>query len=111
MLPNLRKTYSIPNLLSLEEYGSFSDGEVDAFWVDEATADLSKYTKLEELKKNFPDFLGCFDNLSEFPFVVDNKVIVEAKPTPIFNALKTANMVRLRPIQLLREDSNLGPSP
>ncbi len=32
-------------------------------------------------------------------FTVDNKVIVEAKPTPIFEALKTANMVKFRTIQ------------
>ncbi|EKE06261.1 MAG: recombinase [uncultured bacterium] len=33
-------------------------------------------------------------------FTVDNKVIIEAKPTPIFEALKTANMVKLRQVQL-----------
>ena len=43
-------------------------------------------------------------------FIVDNKVIVEAKPTPILNALKTANMVRLRQVQLPRQDSNLRPT-
>ena len=31
----------------------------------------------------------------------------EAKPTPILNALKTANMVRLRQIQLENRNSNI----
>jgi DNA invertase Pin-like site-specific DNA recombinase len=43
-------------------------------------------------------------------FVVDNKEIVEANPTPIFNALKNANMARLRTTELPREDSNLEPT-
>lgn len=33
-------------------------------------------------------------------FTVDNKVIAEATPTPIFIALKAANMVKLRQVQL-----------
>lgn len=37
-------------------------------------------------------------------FVMDNKVIAEANPTPIFNALKTANIVRLRQVQLSLSD-------
>ena len=43
-------------------------------------------------------------------FVIDNKVIIEAKPTPIFEALLHANMVRLMKTQLPRQDSNLQPS-
>jgi hypothetical protein len=43
-------------------------------------------------------------------FVIDNKVIVEAKPTPIFETLLSTNMVRLRQVQLLRVDSDHGPS-
>ncbi len=39
-------------------------------------------------------------------FVIDNKVIVEAKPTPIFEALLAAKMVRLIKTQLPRLDSN-----
>ena len=37
---------------------------------------------------------------SKEKFVVENKKIIEAKPTPIFVALFCANMVRLRPIVL-----------
>ncbi len=37
----------------------------------------------------------------------DNKEIVEAKPTPILNVLKTANMVRLRQVQLRNPRINL----
>lgn len=33
-------------------------------------------------------------------FVVDNKVIAEATPTPIFNALKAANIISLKQVQL-----------
>lgn len=40
---------------------------------------------------------------------VDNKVIVEAKPTPIFEALLSANMVRLRQVVLPGVDSNHEP--
>ena len=39
-------------------------------------------------------------------FVVEDKKIIEAKPTPIFEALLCANMVRLRPIELRGLDSN-----
>lgn len=34
-------------------------------------------------------------------FTVNNKVIAEATPTPIFEALKAANMIRLRPVHQL----------
>jgi len=40
-------------------------------------------------------------------FVVDNKVIVEAKPTPIFKVLMDTNMVRLRTIQLRSPSINM----
>ena len=33
--------------------------------------------------------------------MVDNKVIAEATPTPIFNALKAANMIRLKQVHQL----------
>ena len=71
MLPNLRRTYSVPNLISLEEYNeSFPHGEPE-LWADEATVDLSKYTKLKELKKALPDFLDRFDKLTEYPIVLE----------------------------------------
>lgn len=41
-------------------------------------------------------------------FVIEDKKIIEAKPTPIFNALLCANMVRLRQTELPRVDSNHG---
>ncbi len=43
-------------------------------------------------------------------FVVSNKIITEAVPMPIFKALLSNNVVRLRPSQLRRRDSNPQPS-
>ena len=43
-------------------------------------------------------------------FVIEDKKIIEAKPTPIFDALLCANMVRLSEPVLPRVDSNHEPS-
>jgi len=83
-----------------------NEGKLDMPLIEETlflTKDIYKTYKnaSEPLKRHYLRFF--YER-----FVVDNKVIVEAKPTPILNALKTANMVRLRPIQLENRNFNIN---
>ena len=76
------------------------EGKLDMPLVEQT---LSLVKDIYQTYKNAPDPLKRhYLRFLYEGFTVDNKVIAEAKPTPIFNALKTANMVRLRQVQLPR---------
>ncbi len=83
------------------------EGKLDMPLVEQT---LSLVKDIYQTYKNAPDplkrhYLRFFYEA----FTVDTKVISEAKPTPIFEALKTANSVRLLATQLLDVDSDHEP--
>jgi len=94
MLPKLRETYSVPNLISLEEYREyFTDGDPGSSWANEAKADLSKYSKLNDLKKNFSALLDSI-NTTEFPVVLEDECYLLCyefnRPPHFYRAIRQA---------------------
>lgn len=55
LLPNLRQTYKVVNLFPLDDFEEELDNHLRSNFV-RVTIDLSKYTKVAEVKKHFPEF-------------------------------------------------------
>jgi len=70
MLFKLRKEYDIVNLLPIDEYREY---DIDWFGEGSAKINLSKYTKIESLKKSLPEFYSEIEDSNDFPLILENE--------------------------------------
>lgn len=57
LLPDLRRTYKIPNLFPIKDFGEELDNHLhNVHYQEPARVNLSKYKRIKEIKKSFPDF-------------------------------------------------------
>lgn len=74
MLPKLRNSYKVVNLVPADEYQDCLDNTIcGEYGFEQAKIDLSKYTKLNELKKAVPDFYDILKDETEYPVVLENE--------------------------------------
>lgn len=97
MLPSLRKTYGITDLSPLKEFEKQLDSCEKGWFIENNTGkiDLSKYSRVNEVKENFPefyDFIRSSKNL--LPEMLDAEcslICYEFKRPPYFiDAIKQA---------------------
>jgi hypothetical protein len=72
LLPNLRKTYGIVNLIPVEKYDDyFFNTFLEKYEYSQTKMDLSKYKKLDELKKSINDFYDAVHEETDYPIILE----------------------------------------
>ncbi|MCR4330203.1 MAG: hypothetical protein NUV65_06700 [Candidatus Roizmanbacteria bacterium] len=97
MLPNLRKAYGVTDLFTLGEFKKQLDSYEKGWFIENKTGiiDLSKYSRIKEVKENFPefyDFITSSQNALPETFDAEcNLICYEFKRPPYFiDAIKQA---------------------
>ncbi len=91
MLPALRREYGFVNLISFDECEDF-----DVLWELDSKGftkiNLSKYTKIENLKKSFPSYYDYIKGSDNAPIIFENECYLLcyefSRPPYFFNAIE-----------------------
>ncbi len=74
MLPKLRDSYKVVNLVPADKYQDCLENTIRGeYGFEQAKIDLSKYKKLNVLKKAVPDFYNILKDEAEYPVVLENE--------------------------------------
>lgn len=88
LLPYLRQTYKITSLFSLADFEGEFDCHLHSTHLGESVKiDLSKYSKVKELKQSFPDFYDFLTDENNMPEALDaecNLICYEFNRPPYF---------------------------
>jgi hypothetical protein len=95
LLLNLRQTYKILNLFSIENFDEEFDTHLhDTHYQEAVEINLAKYTKINELEESFPDLLEFVKSENDMPEMLDaecNLICFEFnRPTYFVEAIEQA---------------------
>ena len=95
LLPDLRRTYFVPNLFSVDDFDDELDTHLhDTHFQETVKANLAKYSKIDELEESFPDFYEFISNKNDMPIMLDaecNLICFEFnRPTYFVEAIEQA---------------------
>ncbi len=95
LLPDLRRTYKIPNLFLIDNFDEELDTHLhDTHYQETVKVNLAKYSKTNELEKSFPDLFEFITSKNDMPEMLDaecNLICFEFnRPTYFVEAIEQA---------------------
>lgn len=93
MLPNLRKEYQVVNLVSGDKFQDCLNKTIcGEHGFDQAKINLSKYSRLKELKISVPNFYDVLEDETEYPVALENECYLLCyefnRPPHFFDAIQ-----------------------
>jgi hypothetical protein len=72
LLPDLRRTYFVPNLFSIDDFDEELDTHLhDTHYQEAIKLNLTKYSKIDELEEQFPDLFEFISVKNDMPEMLD----------------------------------------